>query len=471
MSTDAEQKHRISRHGIFHYAIGSLGTGGYNTLPGLVLVYYLTDTLGVAALWAGLLVTVAKIWDVIIDPFIGASNDQSLRLRGTRLRPMLLGAIGLPILFVLTFSVIPGISPFWSGVWVLIAFMLAAVGFSLYQVPYIALPAEITHGYDDRTRLLTWRVVVLTLAILIFGGGGPEIRDLVTNQTGNPYLGYTAMAGILALIIAGAMLWSLKVVPRGSVVAPEVSSAQRGSMREILRSGFNSYRLSWQALGRSAPFRNLWLAFAVQSLAIGLLLAVVQYVAVYILNTGVTVLFISLIAPALIFTPVWGRIAMRVGKEQSFVWASLLFAFATLATVFLIWAPGEWVYIPVIFAGIAFAGIQALALAMLPDAISHDAEKHGEAQAGVFSGAWTAGETTGLAFGATILAIVLSITGYIETVGSQVVTQPETAIVGIVIALSVIPAVLMLVSLLFFRRYSLRKEDIERVSTDAQSTQ
>src|SRR5690606_33259466 len=134
-------------------------------------------------------------------------------------------------------------------------------------------------------RLITWRVVVLTLAILLFGGGGPEIRDLVTAQTGNPYLGYTAMAAVLAIVIAVAMLFSLKVVPRTVTVSAGISPIPRRTLSEILRTGLTSYRLSWLALKRSAPFRNLWLAFATQSLAIGLLLAVVQYVAVYILNT------------------------------------------------------------------------------------------------------------------------------------------------------------------------------------------
>ncbi|MGB3413424.1 MAG: MFS transporter, partial [Microbacteriaceae bacterium] len=407
MTINVDASHSLSKRGVFRYAIGSLGTGGYNTLPGLVLVYYLTDTLGVAALWAGILVTVAKIWDVIIDPFIGNSSDAALRRHGSRRKPMLLGAICLPVLFVLTFSVIPGIPPLWAGIWVLLAFVLAAIAFSFYQVPYIALPAEITQGYDDRTRLITWRVVVLTFAILIFGGGGPEIRDIVTKMSGDPYLGYFAMALVLGLVIAFAMLFSLKVVPKQAVAPVQGNEPQIG----FLARGFDSYRLSIRAFKRSAPFRSLWIAFTIQSLAIGLLLAVVQYVAVYVLETSVTFLFVSLIAPAILFTPLWRMISKRIGKEQSFVWASLLFAFSTAATIGLVWAPGEWVYIPVIFAGIAFAGIQALALAMLPDVISHDAKVHGEAQAGVFSGVWTAGETSGLAFGATILAIVLSSTG------------------------------------------------------------
>ena len=58
----------LPRRVIGTYALGSMGTGGFATLPGLVLIYYLTDTLGIAALWAGLLLALAKIWDVLIDP-------------------------------------------------------------------------------------------------------------------------------------------------------------------------------------------------------------------------------------------------------------------------------------------------------------------------------------------------------------------------------------------------------------------
>ena len=44
----------LTRTTVAGYAAGSLGTGGFATLPGLVLVFYLTDTLGVAAGVAGL---------------------------------------------------------------------------------------------------------------------------------------------------------------------------------------------------------------------------------------------------------------------------------------------------------------------------------------------------------------------------------------------------------------------------------
>lgn len=50
----------LRRRTVIRYGIGSVGTAAFGTLPGLVLVYYLTDTLGVPALAAGALIVVAK---------------------------------------------------------------------------------------------------------------------------------------------------------------------------------------------------------------------------------------------------------------------------------------------------------------------------------------------------------------------------------------------------------------------------
>ncbi|CAN5422953.1 MFS transporter [soil metagenome] len=436
----------LTRRTIATYAIGSLGTGGFATLPGLVLVFYLTDTLGIAALAAGALVTVAKIWDVIIDPVIGARSDRSLARRGSRRPYMILGAIALPVFFILTFAVPAGLSPLTAGLWVLIAFVITATAFSLFQVPYIALPAEIVSSYDDRTKLISARVVVLTIAILLFGAGAPEIRDSFADE----HTGYLVMAIVAGLVIGLGMLISSFVAPRG--VAAEAPAF----------SILDNYRVGFAALKRSQPFRSLLLAFLLQGLATGLMLAGAQYVSSWVLGTGVTLLFLSLIAPALIFAPVWAVISRRIGKERSFVIASVLFGVAAVSMVLLVWFPGEWVYLPVALAGAGYAGMQSLPMSMLPDVISHDAETHGAGNAGTFGGVWTAGETTGMALGATVLTIVLAASGYLESVASQVVVQPPSAIVGIVLSFSIVPAVIIAASLLAFARYPLRKGDIDR---------
>lgn len=434
---------RLRASTIARYAIGSLGTGGFGTLPGLVLVYYLTDSLGITALAAGIVVTLAKIWDVIIDPVIGSASDRSLAQRGSRRPFMILGAIGLPVFFALTFAVPQGLGPWVSGGWVLLAFIVTATAFSLFQVPYIALPAELTDDYDARTRLLSVRVVVLTFAILLFGAGGPILRD---------EFGYLGMAVIAGVVIGAGMLVSSFVAPR-----TEPAIAPRPALTEAYREGF-------AALRRSQPFRALLLAFALQGLATGAMLAGAQYVATWVLHdqAAVTFLFVALIAPALVAAPVWGTVAGRIGKERAFVVASTLFGLAALSMTALAVAPGAWVYAPVAIAGAAYAGMQSLPMAMLPDVISHDARSHGDGAAGTFGGVWTAGETTGMALGATVLTIVLALTGYQESTGNAVVAvQSPLAVLGIVLAFSIVPGALIAASLIPFSRYRLRKADID----------
>lgn len=438
---------KLSAGTVARYAAGSIGTGGFGTLPGLVLLFFLTDTLGVAALWAGVLVTAAKVWDVVIDPVIGARSDHSLAVTGSRRRFMLLGAVLLPVFFVLTFAVPAGLGPVPAGIWVLIAFVLCATAFSLFQVPYIALPAELVQDYDARTRLLSTRVVVLTFAILLFGAGGPALRDAFPQDE---RLGYLVLAIAAGLVLGLGMLVAVFSAPRGTPGSP----APRTSIVE-------NYRLGFETLRRSQPFRALLLTFVLQGLATGVMLAGAQYIAKWVLGSGVTFLFLALVAPALFCAPLWAVVSRRIGKERAFTIASAIFALAALSLIGLIWAPGPWLYVPVAIAGAAYAGMQTLPMAMLPDVISHDARAHGDGSAGTFGGVWTAGETAGMALGTTVLAIVLFLSGYVESVAQQEVTQSPAAIAGIIISFSAVPAALMGLSLLSLVRYRLRKRDIE----------
>jgi Na+/melibiose symporter-like transporter len=225
----------------------------------------------------------------------------------------------------------------------------------------------------------------------------------------------------------------------------------------------DNYRRGVEALRRSQPFRALLATFVLQGLATGIMLAGAQYIAKYVLldKSALTFLFVALIAPALVCAPLWGLVARRTGKERAFAMASILFGLAALSLVGQLWAPGPWIYGPVALAGAAYAGMQSLPMAMLPVVISHDAQRNGSGKAGTFGGVWTAGETAGMAFGTTVLTIVLAISGYLESVAGQEVTQSPTAIAGIVLSFSVVPAAVIGLSLITLARYPLRKKDID----------
>lgn len=464
---------RLGRGTIARYAAGSLGTGGFATLPGLVLVYFLTDSLGVTALIAGAIVTLAKIWDVIVDPLIGGLSDRALARSGSRRGPMIVGAIGLPIAFILTFAVPSTLGPTASAIWVLVAFIAAATLFSLFQVPYIALPAELTSGYRERTRLLTWRVVVLTLAILLFGAGGPELRGLFPDD---PRLGYLVMAIGAALLLGLGLFIATTVAPRrqsagAGVAATASASSPASAPAPKLTAVFSHYREGIAVLRESRPFRALLLTFVLQGLTTGLMLAGAQFVATWVLRDegAVTILFVALIAPAILFAPLWRIIADKLGKERAFRLASLCFLVATIALTAMVWTPGWWIVAPVGLAGAAYAGMQTLPMAMLPDVIAVDAaarerstasETEQTSRAGVFGGVWTAGETAGMALGSTVLALALAATGYVESVAGQSVEQPGAAVTAISLCFSLIPAALMVLSLFTLERYQLRERDV-----------
>ncbi len=439
----------LPRRVIGTYALGSMGTGGFSTLPGLVLIYYMTDTLGIAVLWAGGLLGVSKIWDVLIDPVIGFRSDRDLAATGSRRRFMVAGGALLPLFFILTFAVPVNLGPIAAGLWVLVAFTATATAFSLFQVPYMALPAELSDDYDQRTRLLSPRVLVLSLAILVFGAGGPALRSLGGQ---NEWLGYFLMALVAGTVIGASLLASARVAPMGETRAQAMAPLRQGYLRGLA------------VLRRSQPFRALLLAFGLQGLATGAMLAGAQYVATWVLHdeAAVTFLFVALIGPALLFAPLWRVVAKRVGKERGFVLASVLYGVGALALLWMLIEPGPWVYLPVALAGAGYAGMQSLPMSMLPDVITNDALVHGEGNAGIFGGVWTAGETTGMAFGATILTAVLAASGYVESVAGQSVTQQAPAITGIILAFSVLPAAVIALSLLAFRGYPLRESNFNK---------
>ncbi|ANS80368.1 Sugar transporter [Serinicoccus hydrothermalis] len=428
---------RLPRPVLLGYAAGSVGTGGFSTLPGLVLAYYLTDTLAVPALLATVVVVVPKAWDVLIDPLVGAHSDREAAGPAGRTRLMLWGAVTLPLGFVGMFAVPPGLGPVGAGVWVLACFVLATTSFSCFQVPYIALPADLTDDYGERTRVMAWRIATLALAILLVGAGGPALRD----AAGGGHGGYLVMAlGIAVLLLAG-MLATVLGTRR------HLSATQAGPSTSALE-GYRSGLTAWR---EERAYRTLLSVFVLQALATGVMLAAAQYVATYTLGdqTALTLLFAALVAPALLVMPLWTRYAARRGKAGALRAASLVFAAAALGLVVLLWAPGWWVYPVVGVAGVAYAGMQLFPLAMLPDVISAAGRERG----GAMSGLWTAGETTGLALGPVLVLVLLGLTGFRSSTAGEQLAQPGSATAAIALAFSLVPAVLVGLSLLVLRRY------------------
>src|SRR5690606_19256631 len=145
--------------------------------------------LGIAAVWAGLIVFLPKAWDVVLNPIAGRVSDRTRDPRGPR-RPWLLRAgLLLAVAFAVIFAA-PELGSRWlEAGWVLLAFLLAASAYDFFQVPFVSMPAEITDSYDERTRLMTWRVALLAFTIMLAGATAPLIRDAVGGRDGYRAMG------------------------------------------------------------------------------------------------------------------------------------------------------------------------------------------------------------------------------------------------------------------------------------------
>ena len=178
------------------YGSGSVATGAFGTVPGLMLLPYLTDSLGIAALAAGFIVFLPKAWDVILNPIAGRISDRTVDPRGPR-RPWLLRAgLALAVAFALLFAAPEMGSKVVEAAWVLVCFLACATAYAFFQVPYVSMPAEMTSSYDERTRLMTWRVAILAFTIMLAGATAPLIRDAVGGRAG-----YRVMGVVMAVVI------------------------------------------------------------------------------------------------------------------------------------------------------------------------------------------------------------------------------------------------------------------------------
>ena len=431
------------------YGLGSIATGSFGTVPGLLLLPYLTDRLGVSAGLAGLVVFLPKAWDVLLNPVAGQISDRSTNPAGRR-RPFLLRAgLTLAVAFVLLFAGPVAPQGLAAG-WVVVLFLVCASAYAFFQVPYVAMPAEMTDDYAERTRLMTWRITILALAILVSGGLSPMIRNQLGPEWG--YRGVGLFVGLLIVVGTVGAWWGTRSTPM------RIYGTAGASLREQLR-----------IVARARDFRTLLIAFVVQALATGAMLAGVDYVARELLGSSgmSTVLFVCFVGPALLVTPLWQRYAQTRDKRVGFLAASLLLGGGALATLLTLNVATALVPLTVAVVGIGYAGCQMFPLSMLADAAAVDAVRSGTNRVGVYTGVWTAGETLGLALGPFMFAGVLALGGYVSsTTGAA--TQPDSARTAIAWGFTVVPAVLVAVSLIFVTRYGLDEAEVRRAREVAQ---
>lgn len=423
------------------YASGSFGMGVWVTVPGLLLLYFLTDILGVAAALAGLTLLVPKIVDVVVHPMVGSRSDRQARALGHR-RRMMTGGIALGLAMVAMFSVPSSLegapAAAWVGGWYIVGNLL----FAMFQVPYLTTPSDLRIGYHERTRVFMFRMLFLTVGLL---GAGVAAPALVASEKRGDYM---TMAAVLAVVMIVSALVAIRGVGRLTAACGFRAPAESAG-----HSTLADVKVAWA----DRDFRMLVLSYLFTGTTTHLFMAALPYFTRYVFDSaGLTAVFMGcFLGPAVLAGPIWLRLSRTMGKQRGLLTSQLIFVVGSLAVSIGAWLDLVVLSVVVVAAmGFAFAGLQLFAFSMVPDAVAA-AEARGDSQAGAYTGVWTATEALGTATGPYLYSAALVAGGFISSTADADVTQPDSALTALLLGFTLLPAALMVVAIVFQRRYRL----------------
>jgi GPH family glycoside/pentoside/hexuronide:cation symporter len=325
------------------YGVGSLVTGIYSALPSALLLYFMTDTLAIAPTLAAAGIAIAKLWSVVCDPLVGRASDISVRDGGSRAPFLIWGGLACAVAFALVFAVPSGLQGGAALLYVTAGFVVAVTAYSVYSVPYVALPAEMSDDPHERTRIISVRLAFAFAGGLVGAAGGPAPVGVL----GGGRSGYAAMSSVLGVGAGIAALCAWHAVRR---LPPRPERAASGNAQVAV----------WSGLLRRRSFVRLTIPYILIAAAISTLSAALPYYVRYRLGGDESLLgglFFVMLLSSMVGLPAGAVLARRLGKPLTLALVIGLFSIA-VAALTGVWTAAEKMGLavgPVLVAGMLSA--------------------------------------------------------------------------------------------------------------------
>lgn len=437
------------------WASGSFATGTLFNGMALFSLYFMTSYLGIAPAIAGLVIFSTKLFDAVLDPLMGAISDRTRHRWGPRRIYLLIGGLMLGLSFAAFFNQpsAAGVGAIVSGLLILTVYSAA---YTIFSVPYLAMPPEMVSSYDGRTKLMSLRVFFLLGGVTAGSAGGP----LIVAYAGGGIGGYKLMGmlfGGLATAICLFSFFGTGLLPVTPIEAPR----EKLAFKALILSPVHDVA----AVFGNAPFRLLTLVKLCQLAVLSTVLACTPYFFTLVLakNTAeISKYLFTFSISGIVALPLCRKIIAMFGKKEAYIFLLVLYALG-LSSWFL-WVPTEsmiFFYARAIGIGVVSTATLLCALSMLPDTMEYDRLISGRSRDGVISGVFTLVEKVAGACGPLVVGVLLQSFGMNPSRAPGIV-QPESAILAIRMGTSLAPALLCLIALPFLLSYSLDEARLER---------
>ena len=393
-------------------------------LPTLVLFVYLptlyVEEFGLSLALVGALLMVARLGDLVIDPYIGRLNDRLSNIQQRRI--MLVGAILCGIgLFALT-RPIEG----WIGTSLLISLSLLYFGWTLVQIPYLALLPALTSDSGKRTQVASLReglgvigmVLSAALPAILIGAGATTLDAL---QQLND-LTILLVALTLGLML-GRLNWPTRIV-----------SSQPGA---------------WRSLWRNRPARILMAAWFSNGLANGIPAVLFPLYITSVLGLGEAARATYILAYfifAILSLPIWWILSRHLSRMRLWQSGMLIAILSFLPASMLGTGDGSIFLVICCITGAMLGADLALPQALQADVCDWHRFRYGRDQSASLYAIWNVFTKLALALAAVLAFGLLDLSGFDQTSG-------ELGSLALIYAF--LPCVLKFIAILKMQKFTL----------------
>lgn len=478
----------------------SLGDCSANFVFQMMMIYqtkFYTDVFGLEGAVAGTVMLIARIVDAFVDPAVGLLSDRT-QTRWGKYRPWVLWtALPFMVFYVLAFYN-PGIEEKGLvAVYATISYTLLMSIYSFNNTPYASLGGVMSSDIKERTSITSIRFVAATIAQFVVQGLTLPLVSKFAGDSGDKGHGWLCTVSLFAGI--GFVFLLIAFFSSRERISPPVN--QKTDTKQDIRDVFRS--IPWRAMFILTLFIFITLAMWGSAMnyyfenyvdsgalytfldKIGLVATEAQEGVGYsILNAfGLIVsspdkayevgfgVFNMLGALVQFFGVIFlsGFLANRYGKKSVFIVCLSLTALFTAFFYFPNETDVETMFILNFLKSLAYAPTVPLLWAMIADVADHsEYVNYRRATGFVFAGVVFALKA-GLGIGGAILGFLLSGFGYISGSG---LAQSESAIHGIVLSSSLIPAATFFIGVIALYFYPITKkynEQMQEVLTQRRS--